>query len=133
MTSQKATYQAPATSRPSTASCHSRCRFTRTIGLCDGGANDAADRLDDLLLLLRGDACPEREAEVLAGGALGLRQVAFAVAEVGECRLEVERRLVVDGVADLRLAQGRGDASALAGADGEGVVDVARLVLRQLD
>src|SRR5581483_2505114 len=75
----------------------------------------------------------ERKAEILARGALGLREVALAVAEIAERRLEVQRRLVVRSEADADLAERRGEAIPLRGANAVHVVDVARLVRWQLD
>ncbi len=93
----------------------------------------AAEDGDDLGLLLLADPRPERQAEVLARRALRLGQVALGVAEVAQRRLEVERRLVVRRVADLGLGERGGEPVALGRADAVHVVDVARLVGRELD
>jgi hypothetical protein len=44
-------------------------------------AGDRANRLDHALLLLRVDASPHRESEILSRGALGLGQRAFRDSE----------------------------------------------------
>ena len=62
-------------------------------------------QLENLLLLLLRDARPEREAEVLTRRFLRLRQLALGVAEIPQRRLEVEGRLVIRRVADLRLCE----------------------------
>ena len=103
------------------------------VRLRDGSADRSTDGVDDLLLLLRRDARPEREAEVLARGLLRLGEVALAVAEVGERRLEVERDDVVARVADpggarapRRCGRARASASRRGGRRG-------RAVLRELE
>ena len=64
--SQKARYQAAAISAASAESCQRRCDRTE-----DHDADATRGRLydvDDALLVLGGDACPERQGEVLARG-----------------------------------------------------------------
>ena len=96
--------------------------------LGDGRAHD----VDDALLRLRGNPRPERQREVLRARLLGRGQRARFVAEEAQRRLEVERRRVVRRGGDARLGERRADRVALARAADEEVVDVARLVLRQL-
>ena len=64
---------------------------------------------------------------------LGRRQRARLVAEEAQRRLQVERRRVVGRRRDAGLVERRADRVALARAADEEVVDVARLVLRDLD
>jgi hypothetical protein len=66
-------------------------------------------------------------------GALRLGQRARGNAEVRERRLEMERRHVVRGTRDLRAPQGLGDLGPARRADDVQVVDVTRLVGRELD
>ena len=79
------------------------------------------------------DAGPERHGEVLARELLGLRQRALRVAEVAQRRLQMQRRQVVRGTADLRLAQRLDDTVALGRAADEEVVHVAGLVVGRRD
>src|SRR5205085_4589778 len=69
------------------------------------GEEEAAERLDDVLLLLGRQLGEHRERERLAGGALGLREVACLVAQVGEAGLQVERDRVVDLRPDAVLSE----------------------------
>ncbi len=99
---------------------------------CDG-ADRGADGVHHPLLRLDRDPRPERHGEVLRRDALGLRQRAGLVAEEAERRLQVQRRRVVGRGGDARLGERGADAVALRRAADEEVVDVAGLVLRQLD
>src|SRR5688572_10044726 len=105
--SWKAKNQAAATMTASASSCGSRCLLIgkRTPLPRRGHADGFADGGDHLFLLLRRDAGPERQGEVLGRGALGLGEIALAVPERTECRLEVERRLVVLPACDPALCQ----------------------------
>src|SRR5918998_6025183 len=128
--SWKAKNQAAATMTASASSCGSRClligKRTRLPGR--GHTDGVSDGGHDLLLLLRGDARPERHREVLGCRSLRLREIAFAVAERAQRRLEVERRLVVLAARDARLGERRPDAIPLGRAADVEVVDVAGLV-----
>src|SRR4051795_2583797 len=150
--SWKATHQEKATIAPSTRSCQSRCgesswrirsaRFgagkagacaPRRLRRAYAGAGDGgSDAADDALRRLGGDPGPERQREVLCPRLLGRRQRAGLVAEEVHGRLQVERRRVVRRRRDSRLAQRRADRVALARPADEEVVDVARLIQRNL-
>ena len=95
-----------------------------------GTPRDRAHRLDHALLLLRVDASPHRESEILSRGALGLGQRAFRDSEVAHRGLQMGRRRVVRGARDPRLAERLRDLGPARRADDVQVVDVARLVQR---
>src|SRR5687767_11402705 len=99
--------QAATTMTASARSCGSRCRLIgkRIVLPRRGHADRVTNGCDHMLLLLQGDSRPERHREVLGRGALCLREVALAVAEIAQRRLEVERRQVVLRVADPALRQ----------------------------
>src|SRR6266516_476553 len=97
------------------------------------GADGGADGVDDALLLLHGDARPDRHGEVLAREALGLGVRPLVIAEVAQRRLEVERRQVVGRASDPGFLQRRDNAVAVGMARDDEVVHVARLVLGHVD
>src|ERR1051326_2898678 len=131
----------------SASSCNSRWRPNRLTppaalriapetcaGSCAGGDPDCfAHHAHHPFLYGGRHPGPERHREVLARGTLGLRPRARLPAEEAQRRLEVERRRVVDAGADPGLAERRPHAVTLRRAADEHVVDVARIVLWQLD
>ncbi len=74
------------------------------------GVGELGDRVHDDALLFRRQLAVDRNGEALVRRALGLREIAGAIAEVGEARLQVERHGIVDLVAD--AARDRDAASA---------------------
>ena len=129
--SWKASHQAAATIAASTSELPEPVRgeeLAHQTRRRDGRAHD----VDDALLRLGGDPRPERQREVLRPRLLGRRQRARLVPEEAQRRLEVERRRVVGRRRDAGLVERRADRVALARAADEEVVDVARLVLRDL-
>src|ERR671925_1896071 len=127
-----ASHQATAIIAASAASWRKRCRVSGSIRSDRAHRYGRGARRDHALLRLGGDPRPERQREVLARGALGLRQIAFAPSERAQRRLEVERRQVVLGARDAGLGERGADAVALWRPAHEEVVDVARLVGRKL-
>lgn len=93
---------------------HCNSRTSRPLQLNLSG-EEAADGLDDVDLLLFGQLGVHREGEGLAGGALGLGEVAGPVAEVAEALLEVERDGVVNLGADAVGAEVRDERVAVRG------------------
>ena len=93
----------------------------------------AATRRDDLLLHVGAEAAPHRQREVVRRRPLGLGQRAGLVTEIAEGGLQVQRGHVVGRGGDAGVLQRRCDRRALRGADDVHVVDVARVVERQLD
>src|SRR6185437_5784064 len=83
--------------------------------------------------LLNRDRRPERHREVLLRDTFRLGQRARFVAEEAELRLEMQRRHVIRGGADLRLDERLANTTPLGRAADEQVVDVAGLVPRQVD
>ena len=65
-----------------------------------------------------------REREGFVGGAFGFGKIAFAVAEIAEAFLQVQRERVVNFRADSRGGEVRAESVASRGADDELIVDV---------
>src|SRR5436189_1001196 len=89
--------QAAAMRTASVATCQSRWRLTGTGSTSTLGPHErrrTPQHVDHPSLLILLDPRPQREAEVLARGPLGLREVALGVAEVAQRGLQVERRRV---------------------------------------
>src|SRR5579862_1432049 len=132
--SENASHHDATTIPASTTNCQrrcgeSRCRISDSARDADRHTHD----LDDPLLRLRRDPGPQRQGEVLRRRLLGNGQRARLVAEVAQSRLEMERRRVVRRRRDPRLGECRANPVPLRRAADEEVVDVAGLVLRNVD
>lgn len=83
---------------------------------------EAADGLDDVVLLVFSQFGEHRQRECFAGGAFGFGEVAFLVAEVAEAVLQVERDGIMNFGADAVLCEVRGERVALAVGDADDVL-----------
>ena len=103
------------------------CSLTVVVDVSRRAHSRDGRRSTLLLLLRRCISGIHRQREHLVGGRLGVREVAVAVAELGERLLQVHRDRVVDAGADALLGEVRLERGAIAVADRVHVVDVAAI------
>src|SRR5207248_955974 len=113
--------------------CRRRWRLKPLMSRARGDADHGADDVDDAFLRVARHRRPERHREVLLCGPLRLGQRSGLVAEELQRGLEVQRRRVVRRGADAGLAESVANAVALRRPADEEVIDVAGLVVRQVD